>query len=84
MSNGGTVGVIVISKHGHDKRQPYVVVEVASDKFVLVANGDNRPLSRPKRKNISHLWVTNRRTAATSDLEIKRALKEFEKGSLNE
>ena len=80
MSNGDFVGVVVISKHGHDKGEFYVISSVVCDKFVLVANGENRPLKSPKRKNIKHLFVTKNRTAATSDLEIKRALKKFQKG----
>jgi len=80
MSNGGFVGSIVISKHGHDKDCVYVIVSVVDDKFVQVANGENRPLKSPKRKNIRHLFVTKSRTAATNDLEIKKAVKEFKKG----
>jgi len=79
MSNGGFVGSVVISKHGHDKGDVYVLVSVVDDKFVLVANGDNRPTSKPKRKNIRHLFVTKNRTAATNDLEIKKAIREFKK-----
>ena len=74
-------GFFVISKNGHDKGQVYIIVSVVDDKFVLVANGENRPLSAPKRKNIRHLFVTKNRTAATSDLEIKRAIKLYKKGS---
>ena len=74
------VGLIVISKHGHDKGQCFVVTKIVDDKFVLVSNGENRLLATPKRKNIRHLYVTRNRTAATSDLEIKKALKNFKKG----
>jgi len=77
MSYGGFVGSIVISKNGHDKGCVYVIVSVVDDKFVLVSNGENRPLGNPKRKNIRHLFVTKNRTAATSDLDIKREVKKF-------
>jgi ribosomal protein L14E/L6E/L27E len=77
MSNGESVGRIAISRSGHDKGVLYVITGVVDDKFVLVADGENRPLSRPKRKNICHLSVTNHRTAATSDIETKKALKNF-------
>ena len=79
MSDGGFVGSVVISKHGHDRGAYYVIARVADDKFVLVVNGENRPLCNPKRKNIRHLFVTKNRTAATSDLEIKRSIKQFKK-----
>jgi len=46
---------------------------------VFVVNGENRPLGNPKRKNIRHLFVTKERAAATSDLEIKKTLKQFKK-----
>jgi len=77
--DGGFVGSLVISKNGHDKGEIYVLTKVVDDTFVLVANGENRPLKKPKRKNIRHLFVTKTHTAATSDLEIKRAIAEFRK-----
>jgi len=77
MSHGG---FLVISKCGHDKGSLYVITKVVDDKFVLVSNGENRPLEKPKRKNIAHLSITNHRTAATSDLEIKKAIQEYKKG----
>jgi len=82
--DSGVVGCIVISKNGHDKGSIYVITKIADDKFVLVANGENRLLSNPKRKNIRHLFVTKNRAAATSDLEIKKALKSFKKEERNE
>ena len=48
-------------------------------RFVLVANGENRPLKKPKRKNIRHLFVTKYRTAATSDLQVKRDISLFKR-----
>jgi len=77
MSNGGFVGNICASKCGHDRGSLYVISKIVDDKFVLVVNGENRPLKTPKRKNIAHLSVTNHRTAATSDLEIKRAIVKY-------
>jgi len=82
MSPDGFLGCIVISKHGHDKGNCYVITAVVDDKFVLVANGENRPRKSPKRKNIRHLFVSKNRTAATSDQGIKKALKEFERGGV--
>jgi len=78
MSQGGFVGNVVISKHGHDKGSYYVIIS-HDDKFALLANGENRPTKAPKRKNIRHLFVTKNRTAATSDLEIKKAIQEFKR-----
>jgi len=77
--DGSFVGSFVISKNGHDKGETYVLTAVVDDKFVLVANGENRPLGKPKRKNIRHLFVTKSHTAATNDLQVKRAILEFKK-----
>ena len=52
------VGQIVCSKSGRDKGYFLVVVGEA-DGFVLVCDGKERPLERPKRKNIKHLSFTN-------------------------
>jgi ribosomal protein L14E/L6E/L27E len=87
MSNGGIVsccphfkdlnGLVVVSKSGHDRGAAYVITDVLDDKIVSVCNGENRPLLKPKYKNICHLAITNTRTAATSDIEIKKAIKGF-------
>jgi ribosomal protein L14E/L6E/L27E len=71
----GFVGNFAVSKCGHDKGMVYIIIGITDDKFVLVANGENRPLDRPKRKNIRHLFITKCHTAATNDLEIKRSIK---------
>jgi len=52
------VGQIVCSKSGRDKGYFLVVVSEA-DGFVLVCDGKERPLEKPKRKNIKHLSFTN-------------------------
>ena len=52
------VGQIVCSKAGRDKGYFMVVVE-EGDGFVFVCDGKERPLERPKRKNIKHIAFTN-------------------------
>ena len=52
------VGRIVCSKAGRDKGYFMVVVESKED-CVFVCDGKERPLERPKRKNIKHLQFTN-------------------------
>ena len=52
------VGRIVCSKAGRDKGYFMVVVE-SEENYVLVCHGKERPLERPKRKNIKHLQFTN-------------------------
>ena len=51
-------GRIVCSKAGRDKDYFMVVLSV-EDGFVLVCDGKERPLERPKRKNIKHISLTN-------------------------
>ena len=52
------VGQLVCSKAGRDKCYFMVVVK-EEDNFVYVCDGKERPLERPKRKNIKHLSFTN-------------------------
>ena len=76
------IGTVVISKAGRDKGYPLAVVG-SDGKFVLVADGKERPLSRPKKKNPMHVAKTNRTVAVegVSDKALRRALKEaFAKG----
>ncbi len=61
------IGKIVCSKAGRDKGYFMVVVNV-KDGFVFVCDGKERPLNRPKRKNIKHLQFTN---TVLSDTEYK-------------
>ncbi len=52
------VGQIVCSKRGRDKGYFLVIVE-ENENFVLVCDGKERPLERPKKKNVKHIAVTN-------------------------
>ena len=52
------IGRIVCSKAGRDKGYFMVVVKQEGD-FLLVCDGKERPLERPKRKNAKHLTFTN-------------------------
>lgn len=48
-------GTLVTSTAGRDKGKPYLVCALNEDGFVLVVDGDKRPVDRPKRKNPRHL-----------------------------
>lgn len=52
------IGQIVCSKKGRDKGYFLVVVE-ESGNTVYVCDGKERPLERPKKKNVKHLSFTN-------------------------
>ncbi len=52
------IGQIVCSKKGRDKG--YFLVVVAEEKnAVYVCDGKERPLERPKKKNVKHLAFTS-------------------------
>lgn len=53
-------GTVVVSKAGRDKGYFMVVLD-ETDGYVIVADGKERPLDRPKRKNPRHLQKTNRK-----------------------
>lgn len=54
-----TKGMIVISRAGRDKGYLLAVTEI-SEEYILVADGKERPLERPKKKNPKHLAKTNK------------------------
>ena len=51
-------GQIVCSKKGRDKGY-FLVVVGESENTVYVCDGKERPLERPKKKNVKHLSFTN-------------------------
>ena len=59
---------IVISLAGHDRGEAFVVLE-ANEQSVLVADGKNRKLSRPKRKNTKHI-NSSKKTRFKSSLSL--------------
>lgn len=74
-------GSVVRSKAGRDKESFLVVISFCEqDGYVMVCDGKERPLERPKRKNVLHLAVTNtvftqEETAANH--RLKKALNAF-------
>ena len=52
------IGQIVCSKRGRDKGYFLVVVE-ETENYVSVCDGKERPLDRPKKKNVKHLSFTS-------------------------
>ena len=51
------IGQIVCSKSGRDKGYFMVVVQ-EDDSYIYVCDGKERPLERPKKKNVKHLSLT--------------------------
>ena len=67
------VGKIVFSKAGRDKEKPMVIVAV-TENYLLVCDGKERRLERPKRKNPKHLQFTNT-VLSPNQFETNRALR---------
>lgn len=73
-----TKGSVVIAKAGRDKGRAFAVIEVLSDREVLIADGRRRPIERPKRKNVIHLQGTNTTVdCITTNRQLRNILKEF-------
>ncbi len=67
------VGRVVISNAGRDKTKLMVVVK-ETENYLLVCDGKERPVERPKRKNPKHLKPTKLYLEA-HQLETNRALR---------
>lgn len=49
------VGSIVYSKAGRDRGKCYIIVRFDEKGYAFVANGEEKTLASPKRKNLRHL-----------------------------
>ena len=50
------IGLLAMSKAGHDKDHVYLVVE-EKEEYVLLVDGKNRLLENPKKKNKKHIQL---------------------------
>ena len=72
------VGRVVISKSGRDKDKAMVIVK-ETENYLLVCDGKERPVERPKRKNPKHLKLTRLHLEAhqlETNRTLRKALKE--------
>ena len=75
---GFKTGQLVISKAGRDKGKPLVITGFDGNS-VLVCDGKERPLERPKKKNPRHLQATSIELTAdamATNRKLKRTLSE--------
>lgn len=49
------IGVVAVSRAGRDKGRCFVVVGIADESCVYVADGKTRSLAKPKKKKLKHL-----------------------------
>lgn len=71
-------GSVVKALAGRDQGSFFVAV-AAEDRFVYIANGKERKLSSPKRKNVKHISPTGMVADMTdmTDKKLKRLLSAF-------
>lgn len=53
------IGEIVQSTAGRDKNECFIIIKL-DNRFVYIANGKERKLAKPKRKNIKHLKTVDK------------------------
>ncbi len=78
----GMPGMLAVSKAGRDRGSLYVIIEEAGE-YVYLADGRNRTISRPKRKNRKHIQIIKKIRMEKPqdgyrDLEIKRIIKKYQ------
>ena len=70
---------VVIVKAGKEKNSRFVVTQILDDRYVLIADGKKRRLSRPKKKNILHLQATSDKIdSVTTDRKLRDFLREYQ------
>ena len=78
-----SAGSVVISRAGHDCGRAMLVVRNDGE-FLFVADGKERKLDKPKKKNKKHVRATSRviELAGLTDRSLRRTLRElFEQDS---
>lgn len=83
------LGQIVCSKMGRDKGKYFIVVEIIDKEYVYLVDGNIRKISKPKKKKIKHLILTDeivtliaekiRDGRKFNDFEIRKCLSEASK-----
>ena len=79
------VGQIVYSKAGRDKGK-FMVTVLEEEGFVCVCDGKERPLERPKRKNVKHIGFTKtvlEKDSYKSNKSLRKSLAVY-RDSMNE
>lgn len=76
------VGILAMSKAGHDKGTIYVIIREEGE-YIYVADGRIRTADRPKRKNKKHVQIIKIKQIAEpesgfDDLEIRQIIKEYQ------
>ncbi|NLJ41800.1 MAG: RNA-binding protein [Clostridiales bacterium] len=49
------MGKVVLARAGRDKGSIFTVIDQIDEDYVLIANGTNRSMDKPKKKKLKHL-----------------------------
>ena len=81
---GVDTGTVVLCKAGREKGR-FLVVVSREDGFVYLADGDERRIASPKRKNVKHIQLTNTKLdmEKMTDKSLKRSLADFNTGGVS-
>lgn len=60
MTYSDELGKIVYSRAGRDAKKYFIVIGIINENYVLVCDGQLRPVEKPKKKKIKHLIFTNK------------------------
>ncbi|MCR4661046.1 MAG: KOW domain-containing RNA-binding protein [Clostridia bacterium] len=81
------IGTICYSRAGRDSKRYYIIVGIENSQYVYISDGKYHKLSKPKKKNICHLRVTEYKLDVIAekikngqkiyDAELNRALRTF-------
>ena len=76
------IGMLAVSRAGHDKETTYVIID-EEDEYVYLADGQIRTVDRPKRKNKKHIQVIkkvklDKPADGFKDIEVKRTIKMYQ------
>lgn len=72
-------GMLAMSRAGRDKGNVYVIIREEAE-YVYLADGKNRTVNRPKRKNKRHIQIIKKIKPREDcgDLEIKRTIRKYQ------
>jgi ribosomal protein L14E/L6E/L27E len=76
------VGLLAMSKAGHDKGALYVIIREEGE-YVYVADGRIRTSDRPKKKNRKHVQIIKKKQitepeSGLDDIMIRKIIKEYQ------
>ena len=78
---------LAVSRSGHDKDSMYVIIKEEAN-MVYLADGESKPLEKPKKKNSKHIHVIKKLPKEITEVftqenfrneEIKRAIKLYQR-----